>query len=220
MATGVSYRRLEVAGVDRLTGRGVYYGAARTEAVACENEEVLVVGGANSAGQAALFLAQRARKVTILYRGDSLAKSMSHYLVERIEAHDRIEVRTRANIVETHGEDHLEAVTVEAAGTQERLPAASVFIFIGALPRTDWLEGVLARDDRGFILTGPDLRMVPDGQPRWPLPDREPFLLETSLPGVFAAGDVRHESIKRVASAVGDGAMAVQFVHQYLGTLP
>ncbi|HEX8104804.1 MAG TPA: FAD-dependent oxidoreductase [Solirubrobacteraceae bacterium] len=219
IATGVAYRKLGIPGSEELAGRGVYYGAARTEAAACQDEEVFVIGGANSAGQAAVYLAQRAAKVTILCRGDSLAKSMSQYLIDQIAAIPNIEVRTNARPTAAHGDDHLTALTVEDSDGERTEPCSSVFVFIGAAPRTDWLDGTLARDDRGFILSGPDLKAPQAPRPHWPL-KREPLLLETSVPGVFVAGDVRHQSIKRVASAVGEGAMAVQFVHQYLGLQP
>ncbi len=224
VATGVSYRKLDVPGVERLTGAGIYYGAAMTEAMSCRDEEVFVVGGANSAGQAAMHLSRYARKVTMLVRGDSLGKGMSQYLVDQICGTPGIEVRFGAQVAEAHGGESLEALTIEVAGgKRETLPANSLFILIGAMPRTGWLEGVVARDERGFILSGPDLMENGDGgarrRPRgWPL-DRDPFLLETSVPGVFVAGDVRHGSVKRVASGVGEGAIAVSFVHQYLAHL-
>jgi thioredoxin reductase (NADPH) len=223
VATGVAYRKLDVPGADRLAGRGIYYGAARSEALTCTNEEVVIVGGANSAGQAAVFLSKFAARVTILYRGASLASSMSSYLIGQIEKIPSIEVHTRAQVTEAHGDDHLEAITISTPDGTERRKASSLFIFIGAQPRTDWLDGSVARDARGFVLSGPDVTgAVAEGNggaPRWSQ-RRDPYLLETSLPGVFVAGDVRHQSVKRVASAVGEGSMAVQFVHQYLGELP
>ena len=217
VTTGVSYRKLDVPGVERLTGRGAYYGAAQTEAVACKGEDVYVVGGANSAGQAAMFFSRHARKVVMLCRSDDLRKSMSEYLVERIEEKENIEVRTTTGVVEAHGEVHLEGLTIKNSVTDETetVAAQSLFIFIGAVPRTDWLEGVVERDERGFILSGPDLMRDGDRPKGWRL-DRDPFLLETNVPGIFVAGDVRHGSIKRCASAVGEGSIAVQFVHQYL----
>jgi thioredoxin reductase (NADPH) len=216
VATGVRYRRLDAPGVEALAGRGVYYGAALVEADACAGQHVAVVGGANSAGQAAVFLASRARQVTILYRGDSLERSMSRYLIEQIEAIENIVVRTHATVERAEGEDHLEGVVARLGDHSEQLDATAMFVFIGAEPYTDWLGDRVRRDERGFVLAGPDLGGDGDGTaPRWPL-ERDPFMLETSLPGVFVAGDVRHRSIKRVASAVGEGSMAVQFIHQYL----
>ena len=218
LACGVSYCRLDVPGIDALTGCGVYYGASIAEAMACSNEDVYIVGGANSAGQAAIYFAKYARHVTMLVRADSLSKDMSKYLIDRIEHTDNIEVKTCTRVVAVHGKQHLESITIVNDKTHEEqtLPATALFIFIGAEPHTSWLQGVVKGDERGFVLTGPDL--MRDGQPPkdWPL-DREPFFLETSVPGIFAAGDVRHGSIKRVASGVGEGAMAVQFIHRYLG---
>jgi thioredoxin reductase (NADPH) len=217
VTTGVSYRRLDVPGADRLTGAGVYYGAAQTEAFACRGEDVYVVGGANSAGQAAMFFSNQARKVVMVCRGDDLRKSMSEYLVTQIEDRDNIEVRLNTNVVAVEGEEHLERISIEDSETGETETAAtgSLFIFIGAAPKTGWLEGVVERDDRGFILSGPDLSKNGKRPKGWAL-DRDPFLLETSVPGIFVAGDVRHGSIKRCASAVGEGSIAVQFVHQYM----
>lgn len=217
VATGVAWRRLNVPGVEALTGAGVYYGAAQTEALACQGEEVYLIGGANSAGQAAMYFSKYARQVIMLVRGDSLTKSMSQYLIEQIEAVENITVRLNSSVVEAKGETSLEAITIadSSTGEKETVPATSLFIFIGALPQTDWLDGLVERDERGFILTGPDLtndRPRPKG---WTL-ERDPFLLETNVPGIFAAGDVRHRSVKRVASGVGEGAIAVQFIHQYL----
>ena len=217
IATGVSWRRLDAPGIDRLTGAGVYYGAAMTEAISCRDEQVFIVGGANSAGQAAMHFARYAARVTILTRSP-LEKSMSHYLIEQIAATPNVEVRVGAGVAEAHGETSLEALTIGDAvtGQTERVPATALFIFVGAEPHTDWLDGVVERDTRGFILSGPDLPRDERGRPQgWPL-DRDPYLLETSVPGVFVAGDVRHSSIKRVASGVGEGSIAVSFVHQYL----
>ncbi|MCR1982888.1 MULTISPECIES: FAD-dependent oxidoreductase [Cellulosimicrobium] len=220
LASGVSYRLLDGPGLADLVGRGVFYGSALTEASACQDQEVYVVGGANSAGQAALYLAREAKQVTLVVRGDSLARSMSSYLVEQVEAHPRVRVLTRTEVVAASGDDHLEHLELRDldAGTTSRVECGWAFVFIGAAPRTDWLDGVVARDPRGFVLAGPDL--LHDGAPPagWTL-DRPPYHLETSVPGVFAAGDVRAESAKRVASAVGEGAMAVMLVHRYLEQL-
>lgn len=219
IATGVSWRKLDVPGAEQLAGAGVYYGAAMTEAIACRDEEVYVVGGANSAGQAAMHLSKFARHVTMLVRGPSLGATMSQYLIDQIADTPNITVRCRASVVEAHGDANLEAITVmDAAANRETLPTKSLFIFIGAQPRTDWLAGKLERDARGFILAGPELLRA-GRKPRGWLLEREPFLLETSVPGIFVAGDVRHGSVKRVASGVGEGSIAVQFIHQYLSKL-
>ncbi|HKA69366.1 MAG TPA: FAD-dependent oxidoreductase [Actinomycetes bacterium] len=219
VATGVSYRPLLAPGVAELTGRGVYYGSAATEAQACADTDVYIVGGANSAGQAALFFCRYARSVTLVVRGDSLERSMSYYLIQQIAAIDNIQVRTGTEVVQAHGSEHLEAVTLNDAksGTRTTLPGEHLFVFIGAEPMTEWLDGAVARDQRGFVYTGPDL--VTEG--RRPLGwdrDRDPYYLESSVPGIFAAGDVRANSVKRVASAVGEGAMAVTLVHTFLET--
>ncbi|MEM6327026.1 MAG: FAD-dependent oxidoreductase [Bacteroidota bacterium] len=218
LSVGVDWRKLPAGGAERLEGRGVYYGAAMTEAMGCTGEHVFVVGAGNSAGQAALHFADYAERVTIVVRGDDLAKSMSQYLVDRIDAHERIHVRLRHEIVECTGDDHLERVCLRdnATGETRETDAHYVFVFIGAAPKTSWLGDLLARDERGFVRTGPDL--TDDDLDGWPL-ERDPFLLETSVPGVFVAGDVRHESVKRVASAVGEGSVAVAFVHRHLATL-
>jgi thioredoxin reductase (NADPH) len=218
LATGVAYRQLDAPGVTELTGRGVFYGSALSEATSCADQDVFIVGGANSAGQAAVHLAGRgARSVTLVVRGDSLAASMSHYLIQQVESRPAISVRTRTEVARAHGTDYLEALTLRDSktGATELVEAHRLFVFIGAAPLTDWLDGVVERDQRGFIPTGPDL--VTNGQrPKgWPL-DRLPYHLEASAPGVFVAGDVRAESAKRVASAVGEGAMAVMLVHRYL----
>jgi thioredoxin reductase (NADPH) len=217
LATGVSYRSLGVDGVDDLTGRGVFYGSAMTEAAECADRDVLIVGGANSAGQAAVFFARHARSVCLLVRGGSLEASMSAYLIEQITAIPAITVRTCTTVQAAQGNGHLESVTLANARTGERetLPASHLFVFIGGAPRTNWLDGTVVRDERGFIPTGPAL-LREGRRPRGWEPDRDPYFLETSLPGVFVAGDVRAESVKRVASAVGEGAMAVTLVHRYL----
>jgi thioredoxin reductase (NADPH) len=217
VATGVQWRRLEAPGIDKLQGAGVYYGGGTTEALSCRGEIVYVVGGANSAGQAAMNFAKYAEKVVLLVRGDGLASTMSQYLIEQIEQTPNIQVWTHAGVAEAHGDTRLEGISVRCSDTDkiERVPANAMFIFIGALPRTDWLAGVVERDDRGFILTGPDLMRNGERPKGWTL-ERDPFLLETNVPGLFAVGDVRHGSVKRVASGVGEGSVAVQFIHQYL----
>jgi thioredoxin reductase (NADPH) len=214
VASGVSYRHLNAPGFAQLTGAGVYYGAALTEARACSDQHVVVIGGANSAGQAAVYFSGYARRVTMLVRADSLARSMSHYLIEQVAALANVEVRTGAQAIAAEGEDgHLRALRIRATdGTETVEDADACFVFIGAAPRTDWLDGVVARDERGFILAGPDVR-----EHGWPMA-REPYALETSVPGVFVAGDVRTRSIKRVASAVGEGSMAVSLIHEYLAS--
>ncbi|MBS1851617.1 MAG: FAD-dependent oxidoreductase [Acidobacteria bacterium] len=217
LSTGVQWRRLDAPGIDRLQGAGVYYGGGATEALSCKGEIVYVVGGANSAGQAAMNFARYAEKVILLVRGSSLAATMSQYLIDQIKQTANIQLWAHASVAEIHGDTHLEEISVLCSDTNkvERVPANAMFIFIGASPRTDWLAGVVERDERGFVLTGPDL--IRDGQrPKgWTL-DRDPFLLETNVPGIFAVGDVRHGSVKRVASGVGEGSVAVQFIHQYL----
>ena len=220
LATGVTYRQLTAAGVADFTGRGVYYGSALTEAAGCADEDIYIVGGANSAGQAAVYLSRGCRSIHLLVRGKSLTSSMSHYLIEQVQAIPSIHVHTCTEVAAAHGSDHLEQLTLRdsSTGAERIVPAQHLFIFIGAAPLTDWLDGVVRRDDHGFILTGPDL--LSGGQPPrdWPL-DRPPYHLEASVPGVFVAGDVRSESAKRVASAVGEGAMAVMLVHRYLEQL-
>jgi thioredoxin reductase (NADPH) len=211
VASGVSYRQLDVPGFAELTGSGIYYGAALTEARSDADQRIVVIGGANSAGQAAVYLSSYASHVTMLVRGDSLVNSMSHYLIEQIESLPNVEVRTQTEAVGAEGDGRLTALRIrDQKGTETLENVDACFVFIGALPRTDWLAGVVARDERGFVLAGLDAKS--DG---WPL-QRDPFPLETSVPGVFVAGDVRARSIKRVASAVGEGSMAVSLVHQYL----
>ena len=220
LSCGMQVRRLEVPGVADLTGAGVFYGAALTEAGACRGKDVLIVGGANSAGQAALSFARYARQVTMLVRGDSLTEGMSMYLVDRINDTANIEVLTGAAVVAAHGTGRLEAVDV-AFGTGRdlrRMEAEAMFIFIGATPRSEVAASLVERDPGGFVLTGPDLRAGGKLPPSWPL-ERDPFLLETSVPGIFAAGDLRHGSSKRVAAAVGEGSSAVGMVHKYLETV-
>jgi len=217
LSMGVQWRKLDVPGMDRLTGAGIYYGAGSTEANACAEEDVYIVGGANSAGQAAMNFSKFARRVIMLVRGNSLAASMSKYLIDEIGQTPNIEVQYGTRVVAVDGKDRLENLSIECIATKtvDTAAASSLFIFIGALPKTDWLDGLIEQDTNGFILTGPDL--MKDGKrPRgWPL-DRDPGLLETSIPGIFAVGDVRHGSVKRVASGVGEGSIAIQFVHQYL----
>lgn len=216
LAMGVAWRRLTVPGVEQFTGAGVYYGAAQTEAAACKDEDVYVVGGANSAGQAAMYFSKYARQVTMLVRGESLTKSMSQYLIDQIAETDNIEVMPFHSVIEAKGNDRLEEILVKDSQTDEvkTFKTSSLFIFIGAKPSTDWLDGIVRRDTRGFIFSGPDL---PNGT-TWPL-ERDRFLLETNVPGIFAVGDVRHGSIKRVASGVGEGSICVQFVHRHLANV-
>jgi thioredoxin reductase (NADPH) len=219
VATGVSYRRLAAAGLEELTGRGVYYGVNASEASQCQGDEVYIVGAANSAGQAALSLSRFAKRVVLVVRAATLADTMSRYLVERITATPNISVRYRSEVVAGRGDGHLEALTLadRDSGATEEVPSSWLFIFIGASPRTEWLGADVVRDDKGFVVTGQDLA-APAFARRWPLP-RAPYALETSVPGVFAAGDVRLDSMKRVASAVGEGAMSIYLVHRYLATI-
>jgi thioredoxin reductase (NADPH) len=213
LATGVSYRQLQADGCADFTGRGVYYGAASSVAAECSDEEVYVIGGANSAGQAAMYLSREAKSVTIVVRAPSLEASMSYYLIQQIEANPKISVRTCTEVQRVTGDDHVEKLSLinRQTGDVEDVSCARMFIFIGAAPLTNWLDDVVARDDHGFILAGPDLKSCS----RWPL-ERPPHHLETSVPGVFVAGDARAESAKRVAAAVGEGSMAVMLVHRYL----
>jgi len=219
VATGVSYRRLEAAGLSELNGRGVYYGANASEASQCQGDEVYVVGAANSAGQAALNLARYAKRVVLVVRAAGLEATMSRYLIDKITTATNIDVRYRSEVVACGGDGHLETLTLadRDSGSNEDVSASWLFVFIGASPRTDWLGADVVRDDKGFVVTGQDL-LAPTYAQSWPLP-RAPFALETSVPGVFAAGDVRLDSMKRVASAVGEGAMAVYLVHRYLATI-
>ena len=217
LATGVSWRRLDIPGCKELTGKGIYYGAAKTEAIACKNEHIYLVGGANSAGQAAMYFSQYANKVTMLVRGESLTKSMSQYLIDQIAATPNIEVMVHTEVAAAKGENNLEAITLlhNDTGATETVDATSLFIFIGAQPETDWLEAIVKRDQRGYILTGADLKQNGKRCSGWHL-ERDPFLLETNVPGIFVAGDVRHQSVKRVASGVGEGSIAIMFIHRYL----
>jgi thioredoxin reductase (NADPH) len=215
LAPGVQYRKLDVPGAERLTGRGIYYGAALVEAVSCKGEDVYIVGGANSAGQAALHFAKYANQVTMLVRGDGLSATMSKYLIDEIGATSNIGVETHTQVVEAMGEERLDCVKLRGPSGERTAPASSVFVFIGAAPVTAWLPQSVLRDKNGFVLAGPDLRVNGSWPEVWK-ETREPFLLESSVPGIFVAGDVRHGSVKRVASAVGEGSIAVQLVHQYL----
>ncbi|MFI5936348.1 FAD-dependent oxidoreductase [Actinoplanes sp. NPDC051494] len=217
LATGVAYRPLVADGIAGLTGSGVYYGSASTEGPSCAGSDVYIIGGANSAGQAALFFSRYARSVTLLVRGDSLEASMSYYLIQQLNQIENIHVRTRCEVVGAEGNGHLQAITIcdSKNGSVASVECGYLFIFIGAEPRTDWLDGAVARDGKGFVYTGPDLLQNGTRPAGWDR-DRDPFYLECSVPGIFAAGDVRANSVKRVASAVGEGAMAVTLVHRYL----
>jgi thioredoxin reductase (NADPH) len=220
ICTGVQYRKLDLPGIDKLTGAGVYYGASQSEAMSYKGEDVYIVGGANSAGQAAMYFSRYARNVSMIVRGPSLSQGMSQYLIDQISQTENIHVLPNSAVTAVEGSDRLEAITLKdsATGEETRFPTGALFIFIGAQPRTEWVAGTLARDDQGYILSGTDLTR--DGKPPqdWPL-RRLPFWLETSVPGIFVAGDVRHRSVKRMASAVGEGSMAVTFIHQYLTSL-
>jgi thioredoxin reductase (NADPH) len=220
IATGVQYRRLDVPRAEQLTGAGIYYGGALSEAIATRGEDVFIAGGANSAGQAAMHFCRYARQVTLVVRGNDLGKGMSRYLVDQIEATDNIRVWLNSEVVEAIGDEHLEALRVAHRdnGLEEVVPAHALFIFIGAKPQTEWVTDLVAIDPQSYLLTGPDLALARHVPERWTL-RRDPFWLEASVPGVFVAGDVRHRSMKRIASATGEGAMAIHFVHQYLGGL-
>ncbi|MGF7234175.1 MAG: FAD-dependent oxidoreductase [Frankia sp.] len=217
LATGVSYRQLGAPGLTPLTGRGVFYGSALTEATNCDGQDVFIVGGANSAGQAAMHFARHARTVTMVVRGPSLEASMSHYLIQQIAAVPEISVRTCTEVISCDGDGHLECLTLRdnTTGATETFDTQWLFVFIGAAPRTEWLEGVMIRDEYGFVVAGPDLLVDGQRPPGWTL-DRDPYHLETSIPGVFVAGDARADSVKRVATAIGEGAMAITLVHRYL----
>jgi thioredoxin reductase (NADPH) len=217
IAAGVQWRRLDVAGMDRLTGAGIYYGAAITEASSCKGEDVYIVGGANSAGQAAVYFSEVARSVTMIVRGASLSKSMSHYLVERIQTIPNISVIPNAEVIEVKGQDRLEEITVRHHDTEttETLPAAALFIFIGAEPHTEWLDGAVCRDGKGFLVTGANLIQDQKRPAGWNL-ERDPYLLETNVPGVFAIGDVRDGAVRRVANSVGEGSIVLYFIRQYM----
>ena len=217
IAAGVQWRRLDVPGMDRLTGAGIYYGAAITEASSCKDEDVYIVGGANSAGQAAVYFSEVARSIRMIVRGASLSRSMSHYLVERIQTIPNISVIPNAEVIEVKGEDRLEEITVRHYDTEmtETLPAAALFIFIGAEPHTEWLDGVVCRDGKGFLVTGANLIRNEKRPAGWNL-DRDPYLLETNVPGVFAVGDVRDGAVRRVANSVGEGSIVLYFIHQYM----
>jgi len=220
LAIGVQWRKLDIPGMDRLRGAGVYYGGTATEAASCQDEDVYIIGGANSAGQAAICYSRYAKRVVMLVRGESLAATMSQYLIDQIQETPNIHVECNTRVAEVHGDDRLEAVSFrcDLTGDVSQVPAHSLFVFIGAEPRTAWLEGTIERDERGFILTGPDLLKTGKRPRGWTL-ERDPSLLETNVPGVFAVGDVRYGSVKRVASGVGEGSVAIQFVHQYLSNV-
>jgi thioredoxin reductase (NADPH) len=217
VATGVQWRKLDAPGVERLTGAGIYYGSAMTEAFSTKDEDVFIIGGANSAGQAAMYFSRYARRVVMLVRGPSLASSMSQYLINQLKQTSNVQIEFNTSVVEAHGQDHLEAISIKCSTTGEitKVPANSLFVMIGAAPNTDWLSNIVERDELGFILSG-SLLMREGKRPKgWTL-DRDPGLLETNVPGIFVVGDVRHGSVKRVASGVGEGSVAISFVHQYL----
>ena len=216
LATGVSFRWLDAPGCRSLVGAGIYYGAAMAEAAACRGQDIYILGGGNSAGQAALLLSQYARRVIILALEDSIEETMSKYLVDRLRETKNVDIRTSHTVVGADGEGHLEYLTMENVKTKasERVPAGSLFVFIGALPQTDWLQGTIERDMQGFVMSGLDLTCNGDRPADWPLP-RDPYQLETSMPGVFVAGDARKGSVKRIVAAAGDGSMATHFIHRY-----
>lgn len=218
ITTGVTYRMLDVPGVNELTGAGIYYGATMSEAPAYDGQNLFIVGAGNSAGQAGVYFSKHARQVRLLVRGATLATSMSRYLIDQLEAIPNVEIMTETLIVEAHGTEHLEAITIERGGRYEQLPADALFVFIGATPPTGWICDVVECDPKGFVLCGAYLEAGTTRPSKWPL-DRDPYMFETSVPGIFVTGDVRHGSVKRLATAVGEGAMVVQFVHQYLGNL-
>ncbi len=221
LANGVSWRQLDIPSADALLGRGIYYGAARSEAMSCTGQDVFLVGGGNSAGQAAVYFSNYARRVTLLVRGPSLDASMSYYLIQQLAAKHNVEVRTRSRVLRVEGEHRLDAIVIENrdTGAVTTEPASALFVLIGADAETAWLPDCVIRDDKGYVCTGRDVMdLVADNQGEWPLA-RDPYLLETSVPGIVAAGDVRHGSVKRVASGVGEGSMAIAFVHQYLASV-
>ncbi len=220
IATGIAFRKLEVPGLERLSGAGVYYYAPMSEAFSYRGGNIYIVGGANSAGQAALYFSKFARQVTMLVRGNSLSDTMSQYLEDQIAATKNIEVRLNSSVIAVEGSDRCETITIQDNKTclTETVPASALLIYAGAVPRTDWLAGVVERDAQGYVVSGQHLMLEGKRPTGWTL-DRDPFYLETSVPGIFVAGDVRHRSAKGVTSGVGEGAMAVKLVHQYLGLL-
>jgi len=220
IATGIAFRKLDVPGLDRLTGAGVYYYAPMSEAFSYRDGSIYIVGGANSAGQAAMYFSKFARHVTMLVRGNSLSDSMSQYLENQIAATKNIEVRLNCSVIAVEGADRCERITIQNNKTcsTEAVPASALLIYAGAVPRTDWLTGIVERDEQGYLISGQHL-MLEGKRPSGWTADRDPFYLETSVPGIFVAGDVRHRSAKGVTSGVGEGAMAVKLVHQYLGLL-